>query len=161
MASYSDLLSLVKEHLHKAEKIYHSVYGVFDGEFLGESLTREGILIANNKRLLLYGKRTFGHDLEALHFKHISSIEKSENFMGGIVTAHASGNNIKLKWIQQGDVNKLVNYVDSKINNTKPSNKETSEDIPTQIQKLADLKEKGILTENEFEKKKRELLDKM
>lgn len=35
------------------------------------------------------------------------------------------------------------------------------EDIPTQIKKLADLKEQGILTEEEFTQKKTELLGKM
>lgn len=35
------------------------------------------------------------------------------------------------------------------------------QDIPTQIQKLAELRDKGILTADEFEEKKRELLAKM
>ncbi len=36
-----------------------------------------------------------------------------------------------------------------------------SEDIPTQIEKLAALRDKGIVTADEFEKKKKELLDRM
>ena len=34
-------------------------------------------------------------------------------------------------------------------------------DIPDQIKKLSDLKDQGILTEEEFQKKKKDLLDKM
>ena len=37
----------------------------------------------------------------------------------------------------------------------------TEKSIPEQIEKLAELKEKGILTEDEFKEKKKELLDKL
>lgn len=44
----------------------------------------------------------------------------------------------------------------------KPSPLVSSEDdIPKQIEKLAEMKDKGIITEDEFSKKKKELLDKM
>lgn len=47
--------------------------------------------------------------------------------------------------------------------NEKSKNNEVaaSTDIPLQIKKLADLKDQGILTEDEFETKKKELLSKM
>ena len=37
-------------------------------------------------------------------------------------------------------------------------NREPAKDIPAEIEKLADLKDKGIITEEEFDKKKKELL---
>ena len=39
--------------------------------------------------------------------------------------------------------------------------KSESTDIPHQIKKLSDLKDQGILTEEEFQSKKKDLLDKM
>lgn len=38
---------------------------------------------------------------------------------------------------------------------------ENNNDIPSQIQKLSELKDNGILTEEEFNQKKKDLLDKM
>jgi len=53
--------------------------------------------------------------------------------------------------------NKVSVSEQTQINN----NMQQKEDIPTLIRKLADLKTQGILTENEFETKKKELLSKM
>lgn len=44
---------------------------------------------------------------------------------------------------------------------TESTNTQPVDDIPTQIKKLADLRDQGILTEDEFNKKKTELLAKM
>jgi hypothetical protein len=42
-----------------------------------------------------------------------------------------------------------------------PANADAADDIPAQIKKLSDLKDSGILTDEEFETKKKELLDRM
>ena len=47
------------------------------------------------------------------------------------------------------------------LQNLTANNAQTSDSIPDQIKKLADLKDQGILTEEEFNKKKTELLAKM
>jgi hypothetical protein len=43
----------------------------------------------------------------------------------------------------------------------RPSATETGDSIPEQIEALARLKEQGVITEDEFEVKKRDLLDRM
>ena len=70
---------------------------------------------------------------------------------------------ICMKDIQNGDVQKFVEYVRSKIEDTAEGNTPSKRtlDIPDQIRKLAELKDQGILTEEEFESKKKELLAKM
>ena len=40
-------------------------------------------------------------------------------------------------------------------------NREPAKDIPAEIEKLADLKDKGIITDEEFQQKKQELLDRI
>lgn len=66
-------------------------------------------------------------------------------------------------------VDSTLLYIDEILNNlfqrdsnsNQQSIKDNSIDIPLQIEKLASLKEKGIITEDEFNSKKKELLDKM
>ena len=41
------------------------------------------------------------------------------------------------------------------------ANKEPAKDIPAEIEKLAELKDKGIITEEEFQQKKQELLERI
>ena len=56
---------------------------------------------------------------------------------------------------------KLCNICPGKNADTHRTTIQNQDDIPTQIKKLADLKSQGILTEEEFNKKKAELLAKM
>jgi Zn-finger nucleic acid-binding protein len=66
-----------------------------------------------------------------------------------------------MKWINKGEIEKFVEHVRSKIGKESSSAKSPEKDIPSQIQKLSDLKEQGILTDEEFEKKKTELLSRL
>ena len=49
----------------------------------------------------------------------------------------------------------------SNVSNYLTEEKKNNTDIPSQIQKLSELKESGILTEEEFQEKKSQLLSKM
>ena len=70
---------------------------------------------------------------------------------------------------QNGKINRTGNYryfiLTEEKKKPKPKKasapKSESTDIPKQIKKLRDLKDQGILTEEEFQNKKKELLDKM
>ena len=72
-------------------------------------------------------------------------------------------NTVRMKWISNGDVQQFIEYVRSKMGQTKEENapSESTEDVPDQIRKLAELKDQSILTEGEFESKKKELLAKL
>ena len=59
-------------------------------------------------------------------------------------------------------IDELLNNLFQKDSNTNQNSvTNNSNDIPLQIEKLANLKEKGIISEDEFNSKKKELLDKM
>lgn len=106
----------------------------------------------------------FGFELETFPFKNISSIEKSKGLMGSSITIHASGNDAKMKWIQKGEVDKFTELVSLNIGQGAQLVSEITQnetDIPSQIKKLSDLFQQGILTEQEFSSKKQQLLDKM
>lgn len=162
MANYKKNLLSVEEHLEKGETIKASVFGAYEGKLMGKDMLRNGVFVATEKRLLFFAKKLFGYDLETVPYKSLSSIEKSKSAMGHTVTIFASGNKAKMKWINAGNIVELTQYVNSKINtentSTVTSNKN---DIPLHIQKLSELKNKGILTEEEFSNKKSELLAKM
>ena len=44
------------------------------------------------------------------------------------------------------------------VDDTKKEKEESAEEIMAQIEKMAELKEKGLITKKEYEKKKKELL---
>lgn len=162
MAGYKRLLVLIKEHLQNEETIKASVYGAYECKIMGTDSVRNGVFVATENRLVFFSKKLIGYELETFPFKSISSIEKSKGMLGHAITVYSSGNNAKMKWIKsgKGDVLALTEFVNSKIGNAGTS-ESNQLDIPAQIQKLANLKEQRILTEEEFISKKAELLAKI
>lgn len=165
MANYKKSLSLVQEHLDEGESVHASVFGAYETKLMGNDTVRNGIFVATEKRLIFFAKKLFGYDLETFPYKSLSSIEQSKGMMGHTITVFASGNKAKMKWINKGDVAQFTQFVNSKLGHQGQENSQASssngDDIPSQIQKLSELKDKGILTEEEFLNKKNELLAKM
>ena len=162
MGKYEKNLELVRPHLKDGENIKFSVFGAYETKVLGNDSVRNGIFVATESRIVFFAKKLMGYDLESFPFENISSIEQSKGLMGHTITFYASGNKASMKWISKGDVQSFMNYVQSNLGKTKvTSNNTGNSDIPTQIQKLSELKDQGILTEDEFNQKKTELLSKM
>lgn len=164
MANYEKNLTFLKEHLDVSETIKASVFGSYEGKLMGNDTLKSGVFAATEKRVIFFSKKLFGFELESFPFKNISSIEKSKGLMGYSITIHASGNNAKMKWIQKGEIDKFTEFVDSNIGQSSQqtnSQIHNENDIPSQIKKLSELFQQGILTEEEFSTKKQQLLDKI
>lgn len=142
-------------HLEQGEEIIAAVMGAYESKILGQDTVRNGVFLATNKRVVFYGKKTFGYDLEVFPYSNISSIEMSKEFMGHKITFIASGNKVKMKWINVGEINEFVNYVKENIGK-KSSESPTS--AADEIRKYKELLDEGIITAEEFEQKKKQLL---
>lgn len=101
-----------------------------------------------------------GYDMESFPLSKVSAIEMSKGLMGKSINLKISGNEAKVKWINKGNPEGVVNYVRDHMGESSaaPVAAPVADDIPAQIQKLASLKDAGILTEEEFTTKKAELL---
>lgn len=166
-----------KEHLEPGEKIITGVKGAYETKRFGQDSVRNGVFLATDKRIIFFAKKLTGYDMEVFPYSTISSIEMGKGIMGHKITFFASGNKAAMKWIKEGNIQEFINEVKGRIGVKEdgggapiPTVVEggggapipTSEDgIPTQIKKLAELKDQGILSEEEFEAKKKELLEKM
>lgn len=163
MASLEKLKEKAREYLEPEENIIEAVKGSYETKRFGKDSVRDGAFLATNKRVIFYAKKLTGYDLEIFPYSTISSIEMGKGIMGHKIKFFASGNQASMKWIKQGNVQKFVNEVKNRIGKKEevviPPKIEL--DIPDQIKKLSDLKEQGILSEEEFETKKKELLTKI
>ena len=160
MAGYRKNLAAVEEHLDQGETIKQSCYGFFETKMLGQDSGNNGIFLVTEKRAMLFGKKLFGYDMESFPLSKITAIEMSKGMLGKKITLKMSGNSAEMKMINDGDPDALVNYIRENMGETTVPTA-PAEDIPAQIQKLAALKDQGILTEDEFTTKKAELLAKM
>ena len=161
MSKIDKLLHSAKGHLESDEKILAYVMGTHEAKLMGKDTVRSGIFIATDTRLVFFSSKMFnGYDMEVFPYLNISSIEMGKSLMGYSISFFASGNKVSMKWIN-GDVSSFMNVVkpkiDKKTSSQTPNN--SVPDVADQIRKLSELKNEGILTEEEFQSQKERLLN--
>ncbi|RXA19922.1 hypothetical protein EQO05_07175 [Methanosarcina sp. MSH10X1] len=144
--------------LWEDERIEKLVQGLYE--------KKNGILVATNKRLIFIDKGLiYGLRVEDFPYDKVSSIQYKTGLIFGELTIFASGNKADIQQVDKKIVRNFSDYVRARITEIKehpnhPSevNQNSSGDLADQIKKLADLKDQGILTEEEFSAKKKKLL---
>lgn len=161
MANIEKLKLKASAHLEEGEQILAAVSGTYETKMFGQDTIKTGVFLATDRRLVMYAPRFTGYDMEVFPYDNISSIESGKGLMGSHIAFFTSGNKVKMKWIQSPDFATFVELVKGRIGKRTPVTQEASLDIPDQIRKLSELKDSGILTEEEFTAKKTELLGKI
>jgi hypothetical protein len=120
--------------------------------------------------LVFYAKKVGGYDLESFPYENLSSFEMSKGMMGHKMSFFASGNKVTMKWIKQGDIPRFTETVRARMgkvatrggDDQPPASPDTSQaGVAEQLRQLASLRDDGILTDDEFQAKKAELLAKL
>lgn len=130
-----------------------------------------GILVATNSRLIFIDKGlVFGLKVEDFPLDKITSIQYSTGLMFGKLTIFASGNKAVIDNCEKVRVRKFGDNIRNKITaksnpEPAPSNSSTNndsqgqDDVVSKLERLAKLKEQGILTEQEFLDQKKKILE--
>lgn len=159
MAKIEKLLKEAKEkHFENGEIDIATVMGAYQSTSLGQKTIRNGIFIATDRRILFFGKRTFGFDLESYTYRNISSIELSKKLTGHVISFFASNNKVSMSMVNIGDIKGFIEYVRGRLNELSlPSQTQVPSELD-EIKKLAELLADGILSQDEFDAKKKQLL---
>lgn len=160
---YSDYKKFCEKQLQQGETI--KTWGTgYIGEMMGSGDNRQynGCLIITDRRVVFYSKGWLSEVFEEIPHTKISSIESKKIMGHTTLSIHTSGNTLKFKSL----VPEEAKWLQDKVNELKGSNNTMTsssslaepEDAFKKLEKLADLKIKGIISEDEFQVKKAELL---
>ncbi len=172
MAKIEKLIGQAQAHLHAGEQVSAAVLGSYETKILGSDSARAGVMLATDQRVVFYAKKLGGYELESFTYGNISSFEQSKTMMGYQVSFFASGNRVTLKWVvERQDFEKFVEVFKSRIGNPAPAPASVADPVPLaapadgasdavfdQLRQLGQLRDAGIVTTEEFETKKAELL---
>lgn len=126
---------------------------------------RLGILVCTNSRLIFVDKGLiFGLKVEDFPLKNVSSIQFETKMLFGKVTIFASGNKADIEQVDKKQARSFAEYVRAKITAMETRQAVTNtvsntDDMISKLERLAALKEKGILTESEFLEQKQKILN--
>ncbi|MGB9088412.1 MAG: SHOCT domain-containing protein [Pseudomonas farsensis] len=164
MAAESKHVRKFKEkHLQPGEQVVAWGAG-YIGKPMGKGRDAQtlGALIVTPTRAAFYRKGFFGEVLETIPLKSISSIER-KSFMGRYsIRLHTSNDALDFTAFKKTQEEALAWAVeDGRSNGPQPAAASVppgSGDVLSALEKLGELKAAGVLTEDEFNAKKAELL---
>lgn len=144
--------------IQDSEAIMDIVGGFYD--------SGSGILVATDRRLIfVYKGLMWGMKVEDFPYDKISSIQYETGMLTGELIIFASGNKANIKAVAKErckgfceHVRVLISYA-AKSKNVEPQPASQENDMISQLEKLAKLKEMGALTDEEFASAKKKLLD--
>lgn len=124
----------------------------------------QGILVSTNRRLVFIDKGfLYGLKVEDFPLDKITSIQYQTGLLLGSVMIHTSGNISLIENVDKKSSRNFSEFVRDKLSQPKESAApiDSQPNVLDQLEKLAKLKENGILTEEEFNDHKKKLLEKL
>lgn len=167
MVKIDALIEQAQPHLQAGEQVLASLLGIYDTPVLGRDGFRVGVLLATDRRIVLYGKKPGGYNLESFPYSSILSVEESKSLIGRKLSFFASGNKVALDRIKDlAAFEEFTAVFKSRIAGALPqaaaaensASSAASDVVFDQLRKLGELRDAGIVTAGEFDAKKAELL---
>jgi len=144
---------------------------ISDGESLGvgSSVKYDGSgehLVATDNRIIYASKFMLSTKTEVFYYNKISHIEYKGGLLTGAIKLTVGKKVYEFDNLTKDQAKRIVNYVNEQINNPAPKkqpvtvteNKPRTNDSYDDLEKLAKLKDQGIITEEEFAQKKKQIL---
>lgn len=144
--------------LEEDERIQSIAQGRYDG--------KQGLVVATDRRVLFVEEGMLRSNLEDFRYERISSVQTGKGAMFGKLTIFASGNKAEIDQIAPKEMGvSLGDLVRSRIGSGAANSSGVAAPVEDsaldKLKKLGELKDAGVLSEEEFQAQKQKLLDQM
>ena len=147
--------------LHDDEELLYITSGFLDGNTWLVSCTNERIIFLDKG--MIYGLKQ-----KQIPLDKVNSVEHSKGLLLGKITIWDGASKFTIDNIQKNALDPMVNCINDAIKqyknnvnnlNSNNSNNNLDDDIVSKLERLAKLKEQGILSEEEFQQGKFKILN--
>jgi hypothetical protein len=148
--------------------IHHLLHGSERVMILGQGQyeSKQGLIALTNERLFFFEKSLLGQEtIEEFSLKSITSLETGKKMTGERLVVHVSGNRSEIKGMFHGQADEIVRQF-RKLRAEQEAPAVTAPTAPADdplahLEKLASLRDRGIISAEEFDQKKAELMDRI
>jgi len=156
--------AFIERHTNEGETVVASAEG-YIGEMMGsgDDTQYNGALVVSETRVAFYRKGFVGEVLETMPLNKITSVERKSSFGHRVIRLHTSHDDLEFKTFDKEGEAALVEAIDQGRNAaSNPERSKKAEDDPMEkLRKLGEMKDAGILTQEEFDEKKAKILSEM
>lgn len=163
MKDSSHVATYRKKHLRQGETIVAAAEG-YIGKMMGsgKDTQHNGALVVTTKRVAFYRKGFLGEVHQDIPLDKITSVEQSSMLGHRVLRVHTSHDDLEFKTFQGEQYPAVVSAIEAgRTGHTPRSPAPASEGPLEALKKLGELRAAGIVTDAEFEAKKRDLLAKL
>lgn len=155
------------DRLKPGEQIHYLFTGGGGLEINGDKDTRKGLTrtAITDERVLVKADTGFGHDHQTIRYDNISGVSVTSGMINVAIRIDSRGTTYKFR-VQQAQnsediAHEAVEFIRDKTSQaTNPDTTEQDSESPIdKLERLRDLKEDGIISEEELEEKKEDLMD--
>jgi hypothetical protein len=152
------------EVLQADEQVFDVTTGAIEVTRMGEKTTRNGAVLVTDRRVILYTKKLGGYEMNDHVYGLLTALDYKKGMMFGSVTLSAAGDRTHVSQIPKEDVERIAKAIRERMASTVQAGGPTAApaapaaSAADEIRKLAELRDVGVLTEDEFNIKKQQLL---
>lgn len=137
--------------LHDGEDVVNLARGKYDG--------KQGLVVVSDRRIIFLSEGIGRHKLEDFPYDKISSVQSEKGIVNGGLKIFASGNTAVIDDVYPKErAVEIGDYVRMRLQKGHDPTPAAADDPMEQIRKLGELRDAGVLTLEEFEAKKTDLL---
>ncbi|HDR2890042.1 TPA: PH domain-containing protein [Enterobacter soli] len=151
-------------HLNSGESVIAWAEG-YIGKMMGsgKDTQHNGALIVTETRVAFYRKGFIGEVIETIPLKSITSIERKSTLGHRVIRVHTSHDDLEFKTFSKESELALVEAIENgrglQTERATPEKSAATNDPYEQLKKLSELKEAGIISDEEFQSKKNKLME--
>jgi hypothetical protein len=126
-----------------------------------------GLVVMTDRRLLFVQDAVMSKSTEDFPYSKISSVSWNSGMAMGTIVVFASGNKAEIKNVQKDDGKSMVDALRERLADSPAAGSPAAApaaaapDIMEQLKKLGELRDAGILSDDEFAAKKADLLSRL
>lgn len=145
--------------LRDGEEVLGCTTGTAVVERLGQQGLRRGTLFVTNQRVGVFTKKLGGHDLTDFAFGLLTSVQHKEGMLNGELNILAAGTHLEVHQIPKGEASSLADLIRTRqAQSASPAVTSQGGSVADEIKKLSELRDAGVITDDEFLTQKNKLL---
>jgi hypothetical protein len=147
-----------KEVLQEGEQVLDVTTGMVEVHRMGSKTSRRGAVLVTDRRVILYTKKIGGYEMYDHVYGLLTAIDYKKGMMYGNLTLAASGDRTHVSQVPKESVERVAKEIRARMAAAHEHGRPGAVSAADEIKKLAELHAAGILTDEEFAAKKKQLL---
>lgn len=149
--------SKVAPALMEGEQVLVATSASFRVQRIGRTAFVPGTMAITDRRVLLVAQKLTGRDVADFDYRMITSLDYSKGAVFANIDIAAAGDHAKVRQLPSGEVEKYIGLIREQMSKSRAPQAAASEpSVADRVRDLARLRDEGLMSEEEFERKRRE-----